>query len=64
MFLTVKIHNQLKKSIFQYKNIDDIHNVWICKPSYNARGFGIFCFNQLKDLFNGASKRSPAPKMV
>ena len=64
MFLTVKLHQELKRHIYQYKAIDDSYNVWICKPSYNARGFGIFCFNNIKDLFNGSTKRSPAPKIV
>jgi len=36
----------------------------LCKPSYNARGVGIFCFNNIKELFNTQSKRSPAPKIV
>lgn len=39
-------------------------NVWICKPSYNARGLGIFCFNQKEDIINTFSKKAPAPKIV
>lgn len=64
MYLTVKLHKELKQHIHQYKAIDDVYNTWICKPSYNARGFGIFCFNSMKDLFNGSTKKSPAPKIV
>lgn len=64
MFITMKIHKDLKKSIHQYKEIDDVNNVWICKPSYNARGFGIFCFNNPKDVVNNTVKKNPTPKIV
>jgi len=64
MFITYKVHKILKRIDFQYGAIDSYHNTWICKPSYNARGIGIFCFNSIKDLFNGSSKKSPAPKIV
>lgn len=64
MFLTYKIHKELKKNIYQYKSIDSYSNVWICKPSYNARGFGIYCFNNLRDLFLGSVKKNPIPKIV
>ena len=64
MFITYKVHKILKRIDFQYGAIDSYHNTWICKPSYNSRGIGIFCFNSIKDLFNGSSKKSPAPKIV
>ncbi len=64
MFLTLKLNRELKKCIYQYKAIDDFHNIWICKPSYNARGIGIYCFNSLNNLFTSSSKKSPAPKIV
>ena len=35
-------HNKMKQFIPQYK-IDGTRNVWIVKPCYNARGFGIYC---------------------
>lgn len=35
----------MKSKFPQYKSIDGLNNVWISKPSYNARGVGIFCFD-------------------
>lgn len=64
IFITIKIHQELKKNFPQYKSIDSDNNIWICKPSYNARGFGIYCFNDVKDLFIGSIKKNPTPKIV
>lgn len=47
------MHKKLKRNLRQYKEIDGDNNVWISKPSYNARGVGIFCFDQLKDAYMG-----------
>ena len=32
--------------------LDGIHNAWVVKPSFNARGLGIYCTNKLKDIVN------------
>eukprot|EP00347_Sterkiella_histriomuscorum_P009991 403339101 len=64
IFVTYKIHKLLKQCLSQYDMIDDSYNTWICKPSYNARGFGIFCFNSLNQLFNGQTRKQTAPKIV
>ncbi len=65
MYQTYKLHQRLKTKLKQYKAIDGCRNIWISKPSYNSRGVGIFCFNQLKEAFNGNSyKRQSCPKIV
>ena len=59
------MHKKLKRNFRQYKEIDGENNVWISKPSYNARGVGIFCFDQLKDAYMGnQNNRSMCPKVV
>jgi hypothetical protein len=58
MYLVYKIykyHKLLKQNLPQYK-IDGCKNIWIVKPSYNARGFGIYLVDNLKDLMSGAKK--------
>jgi hypothetical protein len=30
--------------------MDGTNNIWIVKPSYNARGVGIYCTRQLRDI--------------
>jgi hypothetical protein len=37
-------HKKMKKLIPQYAT-DGTRNVWIVKPCYNARGFGIYCID-------------------
>ena len=52
MYLPYKImkcHKKLKKAMPQYK-IDGSENIWIVKPSYNARGVGIFCINNPNEI--------------
>lgn len=44
MYRVAKCHAQMKKYIPQYQT-DGVHNVWIVKPCYNARGFGIYCID-------------------
>ena len=34
----------------QYRQIDGVKNIWIVKPSYNARGLGIHCANKLSQI--------------
>ena len=41
-----KYHQRMMESLPQYR-IDGLRNVWIVKPCYNARGFGIHCTNDL-----------------
>lgn len=46
----IKMHHKMEKHDPQYKSIDGVKNVWVVKPSYNARGLGIYCTNVLKDI--------------
>ena len=58
MFLehqVIKLHQRLKR-VIPYHKIDGTRNVWISKPSYNARGVGIYCLDSLKDALNGGKK--------
>ena len=50
-----KLHKKLKR-VFPYYSVDGTRNVWISKPSYNARGVGIFCLNTLKEALKGGKK--------
>jgi hypothetical protein len=45
-----RLHMHLLESNAQYSKIDGQKNVWIVKPSYNARGVGIYCTNNLKEI--------------
>ena len=58
------MHKELKAKYPQYGTIDGADNVWICKPSFTARGVGIFCFRSLRELFNGSTKKHMCPKIV
>jgi hypothetical protein len=40
----------------QFNSIDGKHNLWIVKPSYNARGFGIFCSRDINDIMPDMKK--------
>lgn len=51
IYKVCKYHQRMHKHLPQYR-IDGVHNVWIVKPCYNARGFGIHCTN---DLYSDAS---------
>jgi len=66
VYLTIQLSRKLEKYWPQYgpKSVNGDQNVWICKPSYNARGLGIFCFSQKSDIVNTFSKKAPAPKIV
>jgi hypothetical protein len=46
------------KLVEQYSTIDGASNVWVVKPSYNARGVGIYCTNKLKDIISQGKKVS------
>ena len=59
MYLIYKIckyHKLMKLSFPQYSTVDGIRNIWIVKPSYNARGFGIYLVDNVRDLVSGAKK--------
>lgn len=65
MYVTLNVHRNLKQKVTQYKSIDGDFNIWISKPSYNSRGVGVFCFDQLKEVFpGGVHKRAMCPKIV
>lgn len=66
MFITIKLSKKLEENLPQYggRSVNGCKNVWICKPSYNARGLGIFCFNNKSEIINTFSKKAPAPKIV
>ena len=65
MYQTYKLHKQLKESYPQYGMIDGTDNIWICKPSYTARGVGIFCFRNLREVFTtGHAKKQMCPRIV
>jgi hypothetical protein len=52
----VKYHKKLKREMPQYR-VDGTRNIWIVKPSYNARGFGIYCIDNCKELFNNTGRK-------
>ncbi|CDW84976.1 protein monoglycylase ttll8 [Stylonychia lemnae] len=53
---TIIIHEKLKKILDQYNLIDGVNNVWVVKPSYNARGLGVYCTDRLKDIIQQGKK--------
>ena len=57
MYVAYKMHKELELKYPQYKSIDGDSNIWINKPSYNARGVGIFCFNNTREVMQGAAKK-------
>ena len=57
MYMACKMHREMEARYPQYKSIDGDRNIWISKPSYNARGVGIFCFNRTADVLQGAAKK-------
>ena len=40
----------------QYHKIDGSKNVWVVKPSYNARGIGIYCTDKFRDAVHEGKK--------
>ena len=55
----LKFHKEMKKKIPQYST-DGTRNVWIVKPCYNARGFGIYCIDNCVSEFMTFMKNSQA----
>ena len=49
-FKIVRVHRRFLNLLPQYRQIDGVRNIWIVKPSYNARGVGIYCARQLSQI--------------
>jgi hypothetical protein len=64
VYVTLKMHRQMEKHWPQYKTVNGSNNVWICKPCYNSRGLGIYCFNQKSEIIHTFAKKAPTPKVV
>lgn len=62
-FKLVKLARWLAQSKAQSK-VDGHHNCWIVKPSYNARGHGIFCSSSLKEILAKQGKQTIVQKYV
>lgn len=50
------MNRKLCKLFPQYAVIDGLANVWVVKPSYNARGVGVYCTNKIKDIIQQGKK--------
>jgi len=55
MYRTYKYHKLLKRFFPQYVT-DGLHNIWIVKPCYNARGFGVHCVDSTKEILANGKK--------
>ena len=49
IYRIIKYHKALKSLLPQYST-DGTQNVWIVKPCYNARGFGIYCIDKMLEF--------------
>jgi len=56
MVKIVRLHSKLEERDAQYKSIDGSNNVWVVKPSYNARGLGIYLADKLDDIVQVGKK--------
>jgi Tubulin-tyrosine ligase family len=54
---TLALHQKLCRHLPQYGLIDGVANVWVVKPSFNARGVGVYCANRLKDIIQPGKKQ-------
>ena len=61
-FKIVRVHRRLLDLLPQYRQIDGVRNIWIVKPSYNARGVGIYCARQLSQIIQDT--KHPQQKVV
>ena len=52
----VRMHRKLLENVPQYYKIDGCQNTWVVKPSYNARGVGIYLTRTLKDIITLGKK--------
>lgn len=64
VYLTIRMSRLLEKHLPQYSCVNGATNTWICKPSYNARGLGIFCINKRNDIINIFFKKASGPKVI
>jgi len=55
-FKLVKLMRELQKLFPQFDQIDGYNNLWIVKPSYNARGVGIYCSRDLNEIIPDKEK--------
>ena len=39
----LRVHYKMEEADAQYKFVDGTKNVWVVKPSFSARGLGIYC---------------------
>lgn len=46
----IKLYRNLVGLFPQFEGIDGHHNMWIVKPSYNARGIGIYCSRDINEI--------------
>ncbi|TNV74755.1 hypothetical protein FGO68_gene14506 [Halteria grandinella] len=53
---TLALNRKLSRLIPQYAMIDGVANVWVVKPSFNARGVGVYCTNKLKEIIQQGKK--------
>ena len=52
----LRIHYKMEQADAQYKYIDGTKNVWVVKPSFSARGLGIYCTDKIKDIIHEGRK--------
>ena len=56
--------HMLDKHLPQYGCVNGDSNTWIRKPSYNARGYGIFCINKRSEILSMFQKKASGPKII
>jgi hypothetical protein len=59
----IKCHKAMKRAIAQY-GTDGTRNVWIVKPCYNARGFGIYCIDNCLQEFQTFMRNAQAQSKI
>lgn len=63
-FKLLKLLMDCQSQLPQLSDIDGSYNMWIVKPSYNARGVGIYCTNQLSEILQSNKKEHTAQQKV
>jgi hypothetical protein len=63
IYRIMKYHKQLKELLPQYST-DGTRNVWIVKPCYNARGFGIYCIDNCFQEFHTFQKSQQSQSKI
>ena len=58
-----QFHKKMKRLLPQYST-DGTRNVWIVKPCYNARGFGIYCIDNCVQEFMTFMKNCQAQSKI